>query len=389
VRLALVLAAAALVVVTPVLAGNDVAAALSPAQTTRSADGGVIVSIPRGALAKPVKVRVRTLTRAQYPPELRNATFRPGSKLYALEPAGLKFLKPVTITRRINAKLQGFDLDKAVPGIVLATRSANGKWEWLGKQTARAAGDTLVVTATTRHFSTLAAFDGGARVTVVPDAVEKFVGDTWDASVTLDVDNRIRRDPILFKAVDWSADQVVVNLQSDLGRQGAAFTCLKADTGRYWAKVTLEEDNLAVNVLTLFTAEVNEDVYFYGIATCKKKPPTQPQLAFACVNVTHGPFGAFPSFTNWLLQFATAGLAANARAELTATGVNGGQPVSAPVDSATGKADVKAGISSFGPKTVQTLTVGGRDVTQQLVAKVGAAPTVTAAQGTIAGQCPP
>jgi hypothetical protein len=105
--------------------------------------------------------------------------------------------------------------------------------------------------------------------------------------------------------------------------------------------------------------------------------------------VNHSPFGPFPSFTNWLLQFTRAGLPANPRAELTAAGVNNRQPVSAPIDPATGKADIKAGISSFGPKQVQKLTVNGQDVTQQLVAKVGAAPTVTAAQGTIAGQCPP
>jgi hypothetical protein len=181
---------------------SAVSTAKSPPQKVTSKDGGLTVSVPKGALKKNVKVRVRVRTRAQYPPELRDATFRPGSKLYALEPAGTRFLKPVTITRRINAKLQGFDLTKVVPGIVLATRSANGKWELLSRQTARPAGNTLVVTATTRHFSTLVAFDSAARVTVTPDAVEKLVGDRWDTTVELDVDNRIRRDPIDVNSVE-------------------------------------------------------------------------------------------------------------------------------------------------------------------------------------------
>jgi hypothetical protein len=69
--------------------------------------------------------------------------------------------------------------------------------------------------------------------------------------------------------------------------------------------------------------------------------------------------------------------------------VNNGQAMSQPVNAGSGKAELVGGISSFGPKQVQQLSVSGQNVTQQLVAKVGAAPTVTAAQGTIAGQCPP
>ena len=98
-------------------------AVVSPRQIVKSKDGGLIVSVPRGALKKATKVRIRVLKRSQYPPELRNATFRPGSKLYALEPAGLRFLKPVTITRRIDTKVSGFDPKDGLPVIVLTTRS--------------------------------------------------------------------------------------------------------------------------------------------------------------------------------------------------------------------------------------------------------------------------
>ena len=54
-----------------------------------------------------------------------------------------------------------------------------------------------------------------------------------------------------------------------------------------------------------------------------------------------------------------------------------------------GMVELRGGISSYGRKTVQKLTVNGEDLTQQLVAKVGAEPTVTAAEGRIAGECPP
>jgi hypothetical protein len=101
------------------------------------------VGLPASLCAIPLAVATDAIgPPAQYPSELKGATFKPGSRLYALEPAGTRFAKPVTVTRRLNAKLQGFDLGKAVPGIVLATRSPNGRWELLGSQQARPAGNT-------------------------------------------------------------------------------------------------------------------------------------------------------------------------------------------------------------------------------------------------------
>lgn len=168
---------------------------VSPAQTVTSRDGGLTVSVPRGALSKPTRIRVRTLARAQFPPELRNATMRPGSKLYELEPSGLRFLKPVTITRRIDIRLAGFAED-AVQGVVLASRDRSGKWELLRSLSARRSGTTLAVSGATRHFSTLLSLDEGFSLKLTPPEVEAFVGDEWTARVVSEIDNRRRRDPI-------------------------------------------------------------------------------------------------------------------------------------------------------------------------------------------------
>ena len=367
-------------------------AAPSPPQRVTSKDGGLTVSVPRGALRSPVKVRIRVLTRSQYPPELKGATFRPGSKLYSLEPSSVRFLKPVTITRRINAKTQGFDLNEAVPGIVLTTRSAGGKWETLKGQTLRPVGDVLVITGTTRHFSTVVAFDGAVRLRLVPPRIDAVVGATWDAQVKAEIDNRLRSDPVSVDSINWHGEPVV-ELVTGRDKQGATFKCSKPGKGRYDAEISLGVEDLAVRVgrVDLFSKEdaaYTEDWYLFGRATCSAPPPTAAELTLACVLVAHSPFLSFPSFTTWLLQFLKSTLPANAQAQLTAAGVNNGQPISAAIDPATGKAELKGGISSFGPKQVQKLTVNGQDVTQQLVAKVGASPTVTASQGVIAGQCP-
>jgi len=364
---------------------------ISPPQTVKTKDGGLTVSVPRGALRKPAKIRIRVLTPSQYPPELKGATFRPGSKLYALEPAGQRFLKPVTITRKIDTKVSGFDLDEGVPGIVLVTRGAGGKWEILKGQRVSVPGETLVITGTTRHFSTVVAFDGGARLTLIPKRVDTVVGATWEAIVKAEIDNRRRRDPVDVAEVHWSAAPVV-SLVSPADRtqsRDATFVCTTPGEGRYRARVVLEEDNLAVLLGSVFTGSYKETFILEGRATCKAPPPTQLELAFACVVVAHSAFASFPSFTRWLLQFLKSTLPPNAGAELIATGVNNGQQVSAPVDAATGKVELQGGISSFGSKAIQKLTVNGQDVTQQLVAKVGAAPTVTASEGVVGGTCPP
>ena len=390
-KLVAALLGAALLLTAAPAAGET--AAPSPPQVVKSKDGGLTVSVPRGALRKPAKLRIRVLTPRQYPPELKGVTFRPGSKLYALEPDGQRFLKPVTITRRINVKVSGFDLDAGVPGILLLARSTGGTWEILKGQRVSVAGETLVITGTTRHFSTEVAFDGGARLTLIPSRVDTFVGATWDAAVKAEIDNRRRSDPVSVESIGWAAEPVVAE-QSDRGRQGATFTCTKPGKGRYYAEIEMEEESLALRVasggfLNIKVPVYTEDFYLFGRAVCNAPPPTVAELTLACVLVAHSPLGPFPSFTRWLLQFLKSTLPPNARAELTASGVNNGQPVSAPVDAATGKVELQGGISSFGSKAIQKLTVNGQDVTQQLVGKVGAAPTVTASQGVIAGQCPP
>ena len=172
--------------------------------------------------------------------------------------------------------------------------------------------------------------------------------------------------------------------------QVAGFTCTKRGTGNYSVHVRVNEDNFAVAVASLFDHECYvQDFTLRGRATCKAATPKQTVLSFACVVVTHSSYGQYPSYTRWVLEFAKASLPPNARATLTATGVNGDQPLTGAIDATTGGVELKGGISSFGPKQVRGLTVNGEDVTQQLVAKVGGEPNVTAAEGRIAGQCPP
>jgi hypothetical protein len=380
----------ALLVPALLLGAGDAAgerAAVSPAQTVKSADGGLTVSVPRGALAKPVRVRVRTLTRGQYPPEVRNATFRPGTKVYALDPSGTRFLKPVTITRRIDTKLAGFEQGK-VPGVILATRDASRKWALLKGMRARLDGRILVVSGTTRHFSSLLALDQGFDLSLIPARFDGEVGDTWEAEVLIKIDNRRRRDPIKYDDdVRWWAAGAVKF--GGAFKENANFRCARPGTGTYKAVVEIIESSLAVAVASGFKEQYREYITVVNPARCRAKgppPPTRVELVAACVAVAHTPFaGGFPSSLRWLLQVANA--PANARTELTVNGMNNQQPVVGTVG-ANGRVELRGGIDSYGPKQVQRIGVAGVDLTSQLVAKVGAAPVVTSSEGVIGGTCP-
>ncbi|MFN8223289.1 MAG: hypothetical protein U0R50_08625 [Gaiellales bacterium] len=358
----------------------------SPPRTFRSADGAVTVSVPRGALRAPASIRIRLLAPASYPPELRGAKFGSGAKLYSLEPAGLRLLKPVTITRRFDATKLGFDLAKAVPGIVLTLRSRDGKWEVLRDQLVRTDGrQTLIVSGTARHFSTLVAFDGAARLTLTPESASAQVGGTFEAAVVAQIDNARRADPINVSSIEWIALDVV-GIQANRGST-ATFVCQREGKDRFGATVRLAEDNLAVSVASLFSADYEETFRLRAPVECTKAPPTDAELVAACVLVSHSPFGSDPSFLRWLLAFAPRTVSGGGQAQLTVAGMNGGQPVSGTID-ANGKVELKGGIRSYGDKQIQRLAVAGRDVTSQLVAKVGSAAPVGSSQGVVAGTCP-
>ena len=152
--------------------------------------------------------------------------------------------------------------------------------------------------------------------------------------------------------------------------------------------VTVAESSLAVFLGSL-GGRYEEKFPLVGRARCTAKAPTtRLELAAACVAVTHTPFGQFPSFLRWLLRFSAASLPANATAELTVAGMNGGQPVRrrSTGSTGTGRAErrhqlfrAEAGTAARSRRRRPDTAAGGED-------RPGAG--VTSVQGVIAGTCP-
>jgi hypothetical protein len=351
--------------------------AIVPAKTVRSADGQLTVAIPRGALARPTAIRVRSLPQAQWPAELGRAQVRAGARVYSLEPAGLRFSKPVTITRRVL----NVDVSNGVPGVVLTSRDARGRWAPLTSPETRVRGTTLSVSATTRHFSVLVTINTGGVVDLSPDHVTDVVdGEGWTARLAV-------RNAALADA-DW-LQRGAVDFDDDGPPSSSPavefFFCDEVGPGGFGAEVTLVADvTAAVRPLFGGIALLRLDVWVEGTATCTGIDVTL-QLLTACVLVTHDPFGAFPSFLTYVMAFAVLGLPPNAVLELLVRGVNNDQAFMSPI-AANGRVEARAGIGSFGSKELVRANVNGRDVTAQVQAKLGT-PVVGSNEGRIAGTC--
>jgi hypothetical protein len=365
-------------------------AVVAPPQTVVSADGLVTVSVPAGATTQ--RVHVRKLAPSQLPKELRGAKQARGAALYALTPDGLRFAKPVRITRRIDAKQAGFDLRKSLPGVTLVSRDSRGRWAELTDQRVEADGRWLVVSGATRHFSTVVSLDLGLRLVLEPDAAVKEVGDGFRATVRIEAASG-RKDDFRIVYSPWGGTDGIVKLVTATrgdSERTAAFRCVGTGKGSFGAPVHVEDRTPAQDFMSAVTFQfdaVEHTFLVQGAVECTRPAASAALLRAACVLVTHTPLGSFPSFLSFVLGFAPSTLPQKPVVEVTAAGVNNGAPVSAPVDS-TGRVRIDGGISSFGAKLIQVARLNGADITAQLVDKVGASIDVTSQQGTAAGTCP-
>jgi hypothetical protein len=150
-----------------------------------SDDGLLTIDIPAGAPPESVDLTATARGKDDLPPELLGLEVR--SAFYSLEPGGLVFAVPVTITRRVSFEDLGLDLaTDGLPVLTLALREESGRWEWLDAQTLTADGDTILVTGEASGTGTVFAFGGTAFTKVVPvDAGIVDVGESTTVSATL------------------------------------------------------------------------------------------------------------------------------------------------------------------------------------------------------------
>lgn len=125
--------------------------------SVRSDDGRVTLEVPPGALEEDPGLAIFRLVPERYPDDLAALPVEPW--VYALEPAGLSFDAPVTLTMEIPfAEYAGEGIEDAIPltSFVITTPDFQG-WELLQDVEVARSGDTVSLTGTTTHFSVTAA----------------------------------------------------------------------------------------------------------------------------------------------------------------------------------------------------------------------------------------
>ena len=152
--------------------------------TVASDDGELMVEIPAGALAENTAISITRLDPEDWPESFADGTVV--GDVYDLQPSGLTFAEPVTISHRITEADTGLDFDVEVPLTLLVVVSDDGTWEAPADQVITRDGEDLLHTGVIDHFSVTTLLGGLITVTFIPTEVEARVGETFKASVVND-----------------------------------------------------------------------------------------------------------------------------------------------------------------------------------------------------------
>jgi hypothetical protein len=381
--------------------------------TVSSDDGGLAVDIPDAALPDGTSIddiSITTLGSDALPGPLAGAEV--SSAFYSLEPDGLEFAEPVTVTRRFDAAQAGIE---TAPGTLqstyLLTSTPDGDdFALLDDQVVEVDGTDQVVTATTTHFSYAYAFRGSVLVEMDPVSVSAPVGHEFDAEVRASATGPEVAAPAFLADRDPGATSVAVGGGSVATRKDYAFcgrdgdycagpltgefVCATAGDGTYAVTGKLVEnlDTVALSIGGLIGVEqVSSTVRLTGDATCAEAdvPPESglPSLDALVVCWVHTPTGSFPSLLR-ITETFTLPLDAGATTRTAFGGANNDEPVEAPVEGDT--ATVEIGIPQYANYDITELELQGADgetidlteVAQELLRQLGGA-EVTAQEGCV------
>jgi hypothetical protein len=245
-----------------------------------SPDGLLTVEIPAGVeVAQPITIEALDAT--ELPSELRSLELR--GAVHELGPDGMTFARPVTIKRYLDPEALGFDPAKEIRQVTLASRSSRGDWSVLEDQRLSVEGERGVITATTTHFSSVAAFAGAIVYTLEPSDVVRQVGEGWRACVSqrrlADVEGDTEYEDVralpgtggIVRSTGGGHDCVLGDGTIVAGRPQAGFTCSARGSDSFAVLVKVSEltPKYFEDLLGIKLDKVSQDVLLGGRATCR------------------------------------------------------------------------------------------------------------------------
>lgn len=333
----------------------------SPAtRTVTSDDGRVTVDVP---LSEPLadEVSVRAMTVDEAPQELKDAGVP--QPCYELLPADATFSSPVTITSTWPA---ASDLG-ALRFFFHIIRAPAGTWAWLNDSAITYSAESVTVTGTTTHFSTLCRFTDRTDLVVDPPWPRTdLVGAEFDRAVHL-VSADPRPNPItVFDAEVVAVDGPIIVTDPFFSDSADSFTqnWMCDGVGEYVVDVRIGIVNFAADN-PFFTQTLGIDGGTDGAAVLEMNGQCVDELPMVvldrfCMSVVHDPIGDFLSFLDMLIWLFPPPEDVE-YIEVIIQGANDDEPVR--LEYEDGRWYGQLGLRGAGPKTLVSVIVHFTDGT--------------------------
>ena len=256
----------------------------------------IAIEIPPGALTADTAISIQILAPDSLNPDA--GSLESVGATYQLNPAGLRFNAPVTITLRLDAaELGGIDVEAGIRPLLGLLRSEDGTWDLLRESvtTANPDSEAMILSGQTDHFTELVVVNGPLKVGMIPAKVGPIPAKTaW--SVDMKATNLSSQEQI-----NWSLDeckiQGVVRTIGEACPFGAStlapgratvlpthsFECATTGAGTWEIRVGWKESNflparadVVLQFVPVVLEEASGSVVLLGQAECiaPSSPPT-------------------------------------------------------------------------------------------------------------------
>ena len=261
----------------------------------------ISIEIPPNALPEDTAISIRQLSRDELSEDI--GLLGPVGAVYRLEPEGLEFAAPVTVTVRLPAaEPREFDPAEGVRSVVVLLRGAGGVWDILRDSVVEVdlASGSMTVTGQTEHFSETVVVDGPVQVKFEPGKASRPMGGTWPVNIT--VTNLSSESLVTVNSITFSAGGAVSlpetkpapvgDLKIGASRSispAPTFKCQSVGSGSYSGLTRwILPDGVPGLISVLATEGLSASAAFgddtgmlfnvSGFATCTKPPPTAKTL---------------------------------------------------------------------------------------------------------------
>ncbi|MFC1917655.1 hypothetical protein ACFLXH_03280 [Chloroflexota bacterium] len=155
--------------------------------TVSDNDGRITIEVPPDAFPADTIIQASIVPKEEWAEDVK--ALEPVGPVFMLNAGDVAFSKPVTVTLSLDANdLKDRGLPEGTyPACLVFTKSGEGSWDILNNVTTEVDVDTgkILITGETSHFSEAVVHATDIASAMVPESVEKAVGESWTPIITV------------------------------------------------------------------------------------------------------------------------------------------------------------------------------------------------------------